>query len=142
MSTQDTASEHVAGSEGMPGGVEADRPLSLGDALTFTPDPLRGHVVVESARPVVFVGPLGMAALRDWLACSQENSEDELELWTASGIAEETGTARGTVYKWIERDDFPRRFAHPVGGGPVWEADRVRAWLLTSRPPMGRPKAS
>ncbi len=122
-------------------GIEALEPLRLGEALSFIPEPERGHVRVDSVWRTVHVGPLGIIALRDWLAGIQANSADagELELWTASGIAKETGASRKTVYAWIEREDFPRSFAPVVGGAPVWEADRVRAWLLTSRPQPGRP---
>lgn len=143
MTPEMAVSEPLAATEARPEGIEARHPLRLGEALSFTPEPLRGHVRVQATHPTVFLGPVGIAMLRDWLAGSQANSEDgaELELWTATGIAQETGAARRTVYKWIERDDFPRSFAHPVGGAPVWEADRVRAWLLTDRPRRG-PKAS
>lgn len=144
MTPDEAVSEPLAAPGVSVQGLEAQPPLRLGEALSFTPEPLRGHVRVEATHPTVFLGPVGIAMLRDWLVGSQANPEDgaELELWTASGIAQETGAARRTVYKWIERDDFPRSFAHPVGGAPVWEADRVRAWLLTDRPRHRGPKAS
>lgn len=139
MTPPEATSASETAAEG-PRGIDALEPLHLGEALSLVPEPKRGHVRIETAWRTVFLGSLGIVALRDWLAGIQADPADgdQLELWTASGIAKETGVARKTVYEWIKRDDFPRSFAHPVGGAPVWEADRVRAWLLTSRPQPGR----
>lgn len=135
---------HLTASEGV---ARPLAPLVLGDpeqpALTFTDDRLRGHVVVTSANPTVFVGPLGIAAIRHWAECfAAKPSGSELELWTAAGITQETQTPARTVRVWIKRPDFPAPFARPVGGGAVWEADRIRAWIATSRPKIGRPRAT
>lgn len=124
-------------------------PLHLGDpaspALTLSDDQSAGHVILTTAHPTVFVGPAGIHALRHWAECflDQEGANrSNRELWTANGMQQELGVSRRTVYNWIERDGFPRSFAEPVGGVPVWEADAIRAWLLTDRPRAGRPRAS
>lgn len=139
----DALSERLAPSEGPAKGPVPPRSLRLGEALTLTDEPLRGQVKVETIHRTVFLDPLGITRLREWLTGAQEDSQDAPELWTVTGIAQETGVENRTVYTWIERHGFPRPFAHPVGGAAVWEADRVKAWLLTSRPTVGRPpKAS
>jgi len=88
------------------------------------------------------LGPAALPMVIDWLerwleatgnpqGATRANSEDEIVLWTASGIAQEKGVNRRTVYEWIDRPDFPEPFAKPIGGGPVWEPAKVEAWLLS-----------
>lgn len=146
MSPDEALSAPQTGREGPPGTLA---PLVLGDpaepVLVLRPD-VTGQVDVLTAWRTVRLGDLGLIALRDWLDRRLGDDPDrqgatraEIELWTASGIAQEERVSRRTVYEWIEREDFPEPFARPVGGGPVWEASRVRAWAL-SRPRPGRPR--
>lgn len=122
-------------------------PLVLGDpaapALTLREDALEGHVILETANPVIYVGRMGVHAVLRWTELLLgENRDDAPELWTTATIGKECGVSRRTAYNWIERDGFPRPFAEPVGGVPVWEADAIRAWLLTDRPRAGRPPSA
>jgi predicted DNA-binding transcriptional regulator AlpA len=116
-------------------------PLILGNPespvleLRPGPGPLAdAQVDVVSAWRTVRLGSDGVRLMHDWTGRYLAGEPaGEPELWTASGIAQEEDVGRRTVYLWIERDDFPEPFAHPVGGAAVWEADRVRAWVAERR---------
>lgn len=138
----------LTGTEDPPRGLA---PLRLGDPTEAVLEMIDrqdiGLIEVETAWRTVRLGRAGAELLSGWLERYLEKpSEGEPELWTASGISSECGVHRRTVYVWIEREDFPAAFAHPVGGAPVWLADAVRQWVVNDRPragntTQGRPKA-
>lgn len=144
MTETDATGATLADTEGAPRGLA---PLRLGDpteaVLEMVDRQDIGVIEVETAWRTVRLGRAGAELLSDWLALYLEKPSDgELELWTATGIAQEAGVARRTVYVWLGQDDFPEAFAMPVGGSPVWDADKVRHWLANRELGRGgRPKA-
>lgn len=130
----DAATPPLSGTETLSRGLE---PLRLGDALRIEGGPVPdAEVDVHTAWRTVRLGPEGIRLLVDWLITwldAKPYDSETPELWTASGIAQEEGVSRRAVYLWLEHDDFPEPFATPVGGAPIWEASRVRAWVTKRR---------
>lgn len=56
----------------------------------------------------------------------------EYELWGIAEIAAAMGVRRETVYYHRRRSGFPEPIAR-LAMGPVWLADDIRAWRLSSR---------
>lgn len=144
MTETDALSGTLAAPEGPPCGLA---PLRLGDpseaVLELVDRRDLGVIDVETAWRTVRLGRAGAELLSDWLARYLEKPSDgELELWTATGIAQEAGVSRRTVYDWIKAEDFPEAFSTPVGGSAVWVPDEVRHWMANRELDRGgRPKA-
>lgn len=144
MTETDALSATLAAPEGPPRGLA---PLRLGDPTEAVLELIDrqdiGAIDVETAWRTVRLGRAGAELLSDWLALYLEKPSDgELELWTATGIGQEAGVSRRTVYDWIKAEDFPEAFSTPVGGSAVWEPAKVRHWLANRElGPRGRPKA-
>ena len=95
-------------------------------------------LTIESGGRQALLTPSAGSVLGGWLARWSKPSKVPA-LLGIDGIAEEGGVERRTVHNWRKRPDFPKPC--PVrGGGPVWEAAAVRAWLRRERPTPGRPK--
>jgi predicted DNA-binding transcriptional regulator AlpA len=62
------------------------------------------------------------------------------ELASIAEIAEMLGVTKRTVYRYIERSDFPDPLGR-VSAGPIWLRSEVEAWGKEHLPlPPGRPR--
>lgn len=114
----------------------APEPITIGSAsgqelLALRVDGEHGALRVHGLTEILLT-PGAASVLSRWLN-EWNNARPVPVLWSIRGIEEECTIARRTVDQWRAHEQFPEPVP-VVGGGLVWEASKVRAWVRQFRP--------